>query len=69
MRPGSENPGEHMSWLELVSQLMQGIESQVGVSRVLPIMLLLALSCSVYFVADVLLEIYRMHPLIVFVAL
>ena len=58
-----------MRWLELVARLMQRLDSQIGVSRVLPIALLLALSFSVYFVADVLLEIYRMHALIVFVSL
>ena len=57
------------SWLELVARLMQRIETQIAVSRVLPIALIAALSFSVYFVADVLLEIYRMHALIVFVAL
>ena len=56
-------------WLELVARLMQRIETQIAVSRVLPIALIAALSFSVYFVADVLLEIYRMHALIVFVAL
>ncbi len=59
----------HDSWLELVAGAMHRIESQIGVSRVLPIALLVALSFSVYFVADVLLEIYRMHALIVFVPL
>jgi hypothetical protein len=44
-----------MRWLELVAQLMQGIDSQIGVSRVLLVVLLL--------------EIYRMHALMVFVAL
>ena len=47
----------------------QRIETHIAVSRVLPIALIAALSFSVYFVADVLLEIYRMHALIVFVAL
>ena len=56
-------------WLEWVARLMQRIETQLAISRVLPIVLLVALSFSVYFVADVLLEIYRMHSLIVFVAL
>jgi hypothetical protein len=60
---------ECMRWLELVARLMQRLDSQIGVSRVLPIVLLVALSFSVYFVADVLLEIYRMHALIVFVSL
>ena len=55
--------------VELVARLMERIDAQLGVSRVLPIVLLVALSFSVYFVADVLLEIYRMHALIVFVAL
>ena len=57
------------AWLELVAGAVQRVESQIGVSRVLPIVLLVALSFSVYLVADVLLEIYRMHGLIVFVAL
>jgi len=56
-------------WLESVAGAVQRVESQIGVSRVLPIVLLVALSFSVYLVADVLLEIYRMHGLIVFVAL
>ena len=59
----------HDAWLELVARVMQRIESQLGGSRVLPVVLLVALSFSVYFVADVLLEIYRMHALVVFVAL
>ena len=53
----------------MVAGAVQRVESQIGVSRVLPIVLLVALSFSVYLVADVLLEIYRMHGLIVFVAL
>jgi hypothetical protein len=56
-------------WLELVARLMHRVESQIAGSHVLPIVLLVALSFSVYFVADVLLEIYRMHALIVFVTL
>ena len=69
--PALWNPGERMrdGWLELVAAAVQRVESQIGVSRVLPIVLLVALSFSVYLVADVLLEIYRMHGLIVFVAL
>jgi len=55
--------------LELVASLIHRIESQLADSHVLPVVLLVALSLSVYFVADVLLEIYRMHALIVFVAL
>ena len=71
IRPASWNSGERMrdGWLELVAGAVQQVESQIGVSRVLPIVLLVALSFSVYLVADVLLEIYRMHGLIVFVAL
>lgn len=57
------------SWLELAASLVHRLESQVADSRMLPVVLLVALSFSVYFVADVLLEIYRMHALIVFVAL
>jgi hypothetical protein len=60
---------EEESMVELVARLMERIDAQLGVSRVLPIVLLVALSFSVYFVADVLLEIYRMRALIVFVAL
>jgi hypothetical protein len=55
--------------LELVARLMQRIDSQVADSHMLPVILLVALSFSVYFVADVLLEIYRMHGLIVFIVL
>ena len=56
-------------WLELAAGCMQRVEAQVEGSRVLPLILIAALSFSVYFVADVMLEIYRMHALIVFVSL
>jgi hypothetical protein len=55
------------AWLELAASVMERLESQIRGSRVLPVVLVAALSFSVYFTADVLLEIYRMHPLIVFV--
>jgi hypothetical protein len=57
------------NWVELAASAMERVERQIEGSRVLPIVLLVALSFSVYFTADVLLEIYRMHALIVFVAL
>jgi hypothetical protein len=57
------------TWLEFAASLMQQIESQIEGSHVLPIVLIAALSFSVYFTADVLLQIYSMHPLIVFVGL
>ena len=57
------------AWLELAASVMECLERQIEGSQVLPIVLLMALSFSVYFTADVLLEIYRMHALIVFVAL
>ncbi|HZC77036.1 MAG TPA: hypothetical protein VE258_04770 [Ktedonobacterales bacterium] len=55
------------AWLELAASLMDRLERQLQGSRLVPVVLIMALSFSVYFTADVLLEIYRMHPLIVFV--
>jgi hypothetical protein len=55
------------AWLELAASLMDRLERQLQGSRLVPLVLIMALSFSVYFTADVLLEIYRMHPLIVFV--
>ncbi len=57
----------HGAWLELAASVMDRLERQIEGSRVLPVVLIVALSFSVYFTADVLLQIYRMHPLIVFV--
>jgi hypothetical protein len=48
---------------------MQRIESQITGSQVLPVVVLVALAFGVYFTAEVLLQIYSMHPLIVFVGL
>ena len=58
-----------MRWLELLARLMQRIESQITGSQVLPVVVLVALAFGVYFTAEVLLQIYSMHPLIVFVGL
>ena len=54
-------------WLEMAARAMERIESQIRGSHIVPMVLLMALAFSVYFTADVLLEIYRLHPLIVFV--
>jgi hypothetical protein len=56
-----------MRCLELVAGLMR-IESQLSGSPVLPVVCLVALAFGVYFTADVLLQIYSLHPLIVLVA-
>jgi hypothetical protein len=55
--------------LELAASLMLQIESQIEGSRLLPIVLIAALSFGVYFTADVLLQIYSIHSVIVFVGL
>ena len=57
-----------MRWPELLARLMQRIESQLTGSPVVPVVCLVALAFGVYFTADVLLQIYSLHPLIVFVA-
>jgi hypothetical protein len=55
------------SWLELVSRVIETIEAELDRSRWLPLTVLAAFSYAVYFAADVALQIYSMHPVIVFV--
>ena len=67
-RDGDASIRPAMRCLELVAGLMQRIESQLTGSPVVPVVCLVALAFGVYFTADVLLQIYSLHPLIVFVA-
>jgi len=55
------------TWLEVVSRVMERIEIELDQSQWLPLTALAALSYAVYFAADVMLQIYSMHPVIVFV--
>jgi hypothetical protein len=55
------------SWLELVSRVIETIEAELDRSRWLPLTVLAAFAYAVYFAADVALQIYSMHPVIVFV--
>ena len=55
------------TWLEVVSRVMERIEAELDQSRWLPLTALAAFSYGVYFAADVMLQIYSMHPVIVFV--
>jgi hypothetical protein len=55
------------TWLEVVSRVMERIEAELDQSHWLPLTALAAFSYGVYFAADVMLQIYSMHPVIVFV--
>ena len=55
------------TWLEVVSRVMERIEAELDQSQWLPLTALAALSYGLYFAADVMLQIYSMHPVIVFV--
>jgi hypothetical protein len=55
------------TWLEVVSRAMERIEAELDQSHWLPLTALAAFSYGVYFAADVMLQIYSMHPVIVFV--
>lgn len=57
----------HGGWLELVSRAIERIEAELDASQWLPLTVLASLSFAVYFAADVMLQIYSMHPVIVFV--
>jgi len=50
-----------------VSRAIERLEAELDDSRWLPLTLLAAFSFAVYYAATVLLEIYQMHPVIVFV--
>jgi hypothetical protein len=55
------------TWLEVVSRVVERIEAELDQSRWLPLSIVAALSYGLYFAADVALQIYSMHPVIVFV--
>ena len=55
------------TWLEVVSRVVERIEAELDQSRWLPLTVLAALAYGGYFAADVALQIYSMHPVIVFV--
>ena len=55
------------TWLESVSRAIEKLEAELDDSHWLPLTLLAAFSFAVYYAATVLLEIYQMHPVIVFV--
>lgn len=59
--------GREGSWLEVVSRVVERIEAELDASHWLPLSVLAAISYGVYFAADVALQIYSMHPVIVFV--
>ena len=57
----------HGTWLEFLSRAIERIEQELDNSRWLPLTVLAAFSYAVYFAADVALQIYSLHPVIVFV--
>ena len=59
--------GREGSWLEVVSRVMERVEAELDQSRWLPLTAMAAFSYAIYFGADVALQIYSMHPVIVFV--
>jgi hypothetical protein len=59
--------GHEGSWLEVVSRVIERIEAELDASRWLPLSVVAAFSYALYFAADVALQIYSMHPVIVFV--
>jgi len=59
--------GREGSWLEVVSRVIERIEAELDRSRWLPLSIVAAISYAMYFAADVALQIYSMHPVIVFV--
>ena len=64
---GIRGMGREDSWLEVVSRVMEHVEAEIDRSRWLPLTVMAAFSYAVYFAADVMLQIYSMHPVIVFV--
>lgn len=59
--------GREGSWLEVVSRVIEKIEAELDASHWLPLSVVAAFSYGIYFAADVALQIYSMHPVIVFV--
>lgn len=59
--------GREGSWLEGVSRVIERIEAEFDQSRWLPLSVMAAFSYAVFYAADVALQIYSMHPVIVFV--
>jgi len=59
--------GREGNWLEVVSRVVERIEAELDASRWLPLSVVAAISYGFYFAADVALQIYTMHPVIVFV--
>lgn len=59
--------GREGSWLEGVSRVIERIEAELDQSRWLPLSVMAAFSYGVFYAADVALQIYSMHPVIVFV--
>ena len=59
--------GREGSWLEGVSRVIERIEAELDQSRWLPLSVMAAFSYAVFYAADVALQIYSMHPVIVFV--
>ena len=55
------------TWLEFVSNVIERIEAEIDQSRWLPLSAMAAFSYGVFYAADVALQIYSMHPVIVFV--
>ena len=54
-------------YLELLSRALEKLEGQFADSHWLPLILLAAFSFALFFAADTLVQIYSMHPVIVFV--
>jgi hypothetical protein len=59
--------GREGSWLEVVSRVIERIEAELDASQWLPLSVVAAFTYAGYFAADVALQIYSMHPVIVFV--
>ena len=55
------------TWLESLSRAIEKLEGALDDSRWLPLTLLAAVSFGIYFAAYVMVQIYSMHPVIVFV--
>jgi hypothetical protein len=54
-------------YLELLARALEKLEAEFDDSRWLPLLLLAAFSFALFFAADTLVQIYSMHPVIVFV--
>lgn len=54
-------------YLELLSRVIEKFEGQLADSRWLPVMVLAAFTCALYLGTYVMVQIYSLHPVIVFV--